>query len=126
MSDIRTIRPSESFPFSHAVVHNGVVYVSGQVGFSPGTTQLVSDDLTEQTEQVFRNVDDLLVEAGTSRDRILRCGVYLKQVERDFKAFNHAYARWLGDHRPARSAIQASLAIPEILVELDCVAAMPV
>lgn len=125
MSDIRAIRPSDHFPFSHAVLHGGLVYVSGQVGFKPGTTEVVSDDVREQARQTFRHIDEILSAAGTSRDRVLRCGVYLKHIERDFAVFNECYAEWLGAHRPARSAIQAGFALPEILVEVDCVAALP-
>jgi 2-iminobutanoate/2-iminopropanoate deaminase len=124
MSDIKTIRPSDHFPFSHATIHDGLVYVSGQVGFKPGTTEVVSDDVREQAEQTFRQIDDILAAAGSSKQRIIRCGVYLKHIEQDFGSFNACYAEWLGDHRPARSAIQASFALPGILVEVDCIAAI--
>jgi 2-iminobutanoate/2-iminopropanoate deaminase len=124
MSVIRTIRPSDHFPFSHATVHNGLIYVSGQVGFTPGTTQVVSDDLADQCRQTFQNIDEILAAAGASKQRIIRCGVYLKHIERDFAAFNECYATWLGTHRPARSAIQASFALAPILVEVDCIAAL--
>lgn len=124
MREIRQINPSDHFPFSHATVHDGIVYVSGQVGFMAGTTEVVSDDIREQAEQTFRNIDDVLTAAGARRDRIIRCGVYLKHIERDFAAFNECYAKWLGDHRPARSAIQASFALAPILVEVDCIAAL--
>ncbi len=125
MSDIRTINPSVRFPFSHATVHNGIIYVSGQVGFKPGTTEVVSDDLRDQCQQTFRSIDEILAAAGSSRDRIIRCGVYLRHIERDFAAFNECYAAWLGSHRPARSAIQAGFALPRILVEVDCIADVP-
>jgi len=125
MSEITTIKPSDHFPFSQATVHNGIVYVSGQVGFKPGTTEVVSDNIRDQCQQTFRSIDDILAATGTSQQRILRCGVYLKHIERDFASFNACYAEWLGDHRPARSAIQADFALPGILVEIDCVAALP-
>lgn len=124
MSDIRAIKPSAQFPFSNATVHEGIVYVSGQVGFGPGTTEVVSDDFREQCRQTFRNIDDILAAADSSKQRIVRCGVYLKHVERHFAAFNECYAAWLGDHRPARSAVQADFALPEILVEVDCIASV--
>ena len=125
MSGIRLVNPSEHFPFSHATVHNGLVYVSGQVGFRPGTTQVVSDDIGAQCRQTFAHIDAVLTAAGTSKERIVRCGVYLRHIERDFAAFNACYAAWLGAHRPARSAIQAAFALSEILVEVDCIAALP-
>lgn len=123
-SEVRAINPSARFPFSHATVHNGIVYVSGQVGFKPGTTQVVSDDLGEQCRQTFRHIDDILAAVGSSKEHIIRCGVYLRHIERDFAAFNECYAAWLGSHRPARSAIQAGFALPDILVEVDCIASV--
>lgn len=124
MSDIRTIRPAKHAPFASAAIHNGVVYVSGQVGFKPGTTELVSEDLADQARQTFAHIDALLAEAGSSKDRIIRCGVYLKEIELDFAVFNKAYAEWLGNHRPARTAIGATFAFSGILVEVDCIAAV--
>ena len=124
MSSIKTIQPSDHFPFSHATIHDGLVYVSGQVGFKPGTKEVVSDDIREQCVQTFKCIDALLAEAGSDKSKVIRCGVYLKHIERDFAAFNECYAAWLGDHRPARSAIQADFAIPTILVEVDCIAAV--
>ncbi|MHC4442773.1 MAG: RidA family protein [Planctomycetota bacterium] len=125
MSEIKKVKPSDHFPFSNATIHNGLVYVSGQVGFRPGTTEVVSDDIRDQSRQTFSHIDEILAAAGTSKDRIVRCGVYLKHIERDFATFNECYAEWLGDHRPARSAIQANFALAPILVEVDCIAALP-
>jgi len=124
MSEIRTINPSAHFPFSQATVCDGIIYVSGQVGFKPGTTQVVSDDLRDQCRQTFRNIDDILAAAGSTKEHIIRCGVYLKHIEQHFAGFNECYAAWLGSHRPARSAIQASFAFPQILVEVDCIASV--
>jgi len=125
MSEIEKIKPSDHFPFSSATIHNGLVYVSGQVGFKPATTEVVSDDLGDQCRQTFKNIDEILAAAGTSKDHIVRCGVYLKHIQKDFSSFNECYAQWLGDHRPARSAIQADFALAPILVEVDCIAALP-
>lgn len=125
MGQIDMIRPSDHFPFSHATVHDGLVYVSGQVAFRPGTTEVVSDDVRDQSRQTFRNIDEVLAAAGTNKGRIIRCGVYLRNIEQDFAVFNECYAEWLGDHRPARSAVQTGFALPGILVEVDCIAALP-
>ncbi|HPA17654.1 MAG TPA: RidA family protein [Verrucomicrobiae bacterium] len=122
---MRYIRPSPMIPLSHAVVHGGIVYVSGQVGFRPGSAELVSAEVTGQARQAFAHIDSILGEAGTSRDRILRCGIFLKDVGRDFAAMNGCYAEWLGSHRPARTTVGADFALPGILIEVDCIAALP-
>ena len=124
MSEIRFIQPAAQIPLSHATVHNGLVYVSGLVGFKPGTTQLVSDDLSDQCRQTFANIDRILAEAGSSKSKILRCGVFLENVQRDFQAMNACYAEWLGDHHPARTTVGVEFALPGILVEIDCIAAV--
>lgn len=121
---IRSVRPSAAFPFAHAAVHGGLAYVSGQVGFRPGTTELCGPGLREQALQTMATIDAILADAGSRRARIVRCGVILKRVERDFAEFNAIYASWLGTHRPARTTYGADLAIPAILVEIDCVAAV--
>lgn len=124
MSEIRTIRPSDHFPYSHATVHNGVVYVSGQTSLKPGTQDAGPDDVAEQTRRTFACIDALLDEAGTTRSRIIRCGCYLKHIEKDFAAFNACYREWLGDHRPARTTVEVAFAFSSILVEVDCIAAV--
>lgn len=125
MDPIKYIRPSPAIPLSHAVVYGGLAYVSGQVGFRPGTAELVSGDVVAQCRQAFANIDSILAEAGTSRDRILRCGIFLKDVGRDFSAMNRCYTEWLGSHRPARTTVGADFALAGIQVEVDCIAALP-
>jgi len=124
MSQIEYIQPSTQIPLSHATVHNGLVYVSGQVGFMPGTNQLVSDDVADQCRQVFAHIDRVLADAGSSKSKIIRCGVFLGHAERDFPIMNACYTQWLGDHRPARTTVGANFALPGILVEIDCIAAV--
>lgn len=123
-SEIQSISPHKTFPFANAVVHAGLVYVSGQVGFKTGTTELAGEDLQAQVLHTFQNIDAALAAAGSSKARIVKCNIFLKHVERDFAELNQLYAQWLGEHRPARSTVQASMAIPAILVEIDCIAAV--
>ena len=124
MSDITLIDPAAGLPLSAAVVHNGVAYLSGQVGFKPGTTELAGDDVASQARQTMANLDAVLAQAGTSRQRVLRCGVYLKDIGRDYAAMNECYLDWLGAHRPARSTVEVGMARSDILIEIDCIAAV--
>ena len=125
MSNVTKVNPSPALPLSAATIHNGVVYVSGAVGFEPGTTDLAGDDVASQCRQTLANIDAALADAGTSKQHVIRCGVYLKNIEQDFAAMNEVYIQWLGDHRPARSTIGAPLARADILIEIDCIAALP-
>ena len=124
MSDLTLIGTAEGLPLSAAVVHHGVAYVSGQVGFNPGTTELAGDDIASQARQTMANLDAVLAQAGTSRQRVLRCGVYLKDIGRDYAAMNECYLDWLGAHRPARSTVEVGMARSDILIEIDCIAAV--
>jgi 2-iminobutanoate/2-iminopropanoate deaminase len=124
-SQIRPIRPATHIPIAHAVVCQGMVHVSGQVGFKPGTTALVSDDLEEQCRQTFANIDELLREAGADREHIVMIRIYLRHCERDFAAMNRCFSQWMGNHRPARTTVGVEFALPGILIEVDCTAVMP-
>ena len=124
MSDITLIDPSKGLPLSAAVVHNGVAYLSGQVGFKPGTTELAGPDVASQARQTMANIDAVLEKLGTTSDRIVRCGVYLEDILGGYKAMNECYIEWLGDHKPARSAIEAAMAREDILIEIDCIVAL--
>ena len=111
-------------PISKAVVHNGVAYISGSVGFKPGTTEPIFDDIREQARETFRQLENALVESGSSVNNLLMVRVYLEDIRRDFSAMNEEYARWVGDHRPARTTVEAKLAIEGLLIEVDCIAAV--
>ncbi len=127
MSDIKILLdPSgdESLPIADAVIHDGMLYVSGFVGYRPGTAEVVGDDVESQTLQTLHLIDGVLERAGISRDRLLRMRVYLADVQRDFAAFNQVFRPWIGTHRPARTTVGATLAQPDLLVEIDAQAAL--
>lgn len=105
---------------SGAVVHGGLVYLSGQV---PADRSL---DCAGQTADVLSKIDELLAEAGTDKSRILSAQIWLKDIAKDFAAMNEVWADWLPDGcAPARATIQAPLASPEVLVEIMLTAAIP-
>ena len=91
----------------------------------PATGTLASLDIEEQTEQCLRNVETILVAAGSSLQHVLRCGVFLTDIG-EFQKMNGVYSRMFGDHRPARTTIQAAALPGEgLLVEIDCIAYVP-
>lgn len=105
---------------SQIVVHNGTVYLAGQVG----------DDLTagieQQTRQTLNNIERLLDLAGTDKTRILSTTIYLKNIDADFAGMNSVWDKWLPKGvSPARATVEAKMCEPEILVEFSVVAAMP-
>ena len=110
-------------PYSSAVVVGNLVYVSGQSGRDP-QTDAVSEDVEVQTEVCLRNVAMILEAAGSSLAHVVRCGVFLVDMN-DFKKMNGVYARVFGDHRPARTTVAVSgLPGPGLKVEIDAVAVL--
>jgi 2-iminobutanoate/2-iminopropanoate deaminase len=102
-----------------------LVFVSGQGAIDPATGLLVGDAVATQTEQCLTNVRTILEAAGSSLQHVLRCGVFLIDMS-EFQEMNAAYQRMFGDHRPARTTIQAA-ALPGtgLRVEIDAVAYIP-
>jgi enamine deaminase RidA (YjgF/YER057c/UK114 family) len=101
----------------HGVVHNGTVYLTGQVG-TPGTSA------SAQMQEVLDKIDTLLTKAGSDRRHILHVQMWLDDI-RDFDAVNRVWDTWMPmDHAPARSSGEGRMARPGMLVELIVTAAL--
>jgi 2-iminobutanoate/2-iminopropanoate deaminase len=108
-------------PYSPAVKAGGFVYVSGQVAIDTSTNQLSLGDIAHETRLVLNNVKAILEGAGAALAQVIKCNVYLSNGE-DFAAMNAVYAEFFGEHKPARSTVVCSFAMPKIKVEIDCIA----
>ncbi len=101
----------------HGVIHNGTIYLTGQVG-TPGTSA------EAQMAEVLAKIDGLLAKAGTDKRRILHVQMWLDDI-RDFDAVNRVWDAWMPlDHAPARSSGEGRMAKPGMLVELIVTAAV--
>lgn len=117
--------PKPVGPYSPGMSFERLVFVSGQGATDPATGQLVSGDTGAQTEQCLKNLQAILKAAGSDLPYVLRCGVFLTDMK-DFAKMNAVYSRMFGDHRPARTTIQAAALPGEGLrVEIDCIAYVP-
>ena len=128
MSSHRVIQgpdiPQPAGPYSPGMGFERLVFVAGQGAGDPKTGAM-PDDIEAQTEQCLRNVEAILKAAGSSLQHVLRCGVFLIDMGK-FQRMNSVYARMFGDHRPARTTIQAAaLPLPGLRVEIDCIAYVP-
>ncbi|WP_027177819.1 RidA family protein [Maridesulfovibrio bastinii] len=112
--------PAAVGPYSQAVECDGVLYVSGQLGLNPETMKL-ADDFKAQAEQSIKNVGAILKEAGCKVSDIISVDVFLTDMN-EFKTLNEVYAEFMGDHKPARAAIQVAALPLGGLVEIKCVA----
>lgn len=101
---------------SQAVIHNGLVYLAGQVGDG--------DNITAQTEDVLAKVDALLAEAGTDKSKILSATLWVTNMD-DFAEMNAVWDAWVDpENTPARACTEARLALPKFLFEAMIVAAI--
>lgn len=102
---------------SSIVVHNNMVYISGQ-------TDTSVEDIRGQTKNVLAKVDDLLEQAGTSKSNLLTASIWLKDISSDFNPMNEVWNDWLDPlNKPVRATVESPMARPEILVEIQVTAA---
>lgn len=113
--------PGAVGPYSQAVIANGMVYTSGQIGLVPGTKDFAGDDLEAQTRQVLKNLEAVLVAAGSGLDRVVKTMVFLADMN-DFAAFNPIYAEAFDAAKPARSTVQAAALPLGARVEIEAIA----
>jgi len=117
--------PKAIGPYSQGIRANGFVFVSGQVAIDPSTQQVVVGDVSAQTEQVIKNLSEILKAAGTGLDQVVRSTVFLKSMN-DFAAMNEVYGKFFTSSPPARSTVEVSRLPKDVLVEVDVIALSPV
>jgi len=113
--------PKAVGPYSQAIRHDDVLYLSGQIGLIPDTGKLAGDDLKSQAVQIMHNLEAVLHEAGAATSDIIKVGIYLTDMD-DFPALNQLYADWLGEHRPARATVAVAALPLDARIEMDLIA----
>ena len=99
-----TNQPQPKGHYSPGIEHNGLIYVSGQLPMSLDTREPFTGDIDEQTELALRNIEAVLHAAGSDLSHVLQFTIYISDMEL-WAAVNAAYARVMGDHRPARAIV---------------------
>jgi len=114
--------PAPLGPYSPSVAWGTLVFISGQGPLDPQTGKRIEGDIYAQTAKVLANIDALLTESGSARDRVLKVNVFLARIE-DFAGMNAAYQEFFGKPPyPARTTIQAGALPGGIGVEIDAIA----
>jgi len=113
--------PQAIGPYSQAIRANGFIFVSGQVAIDPATQQVIAGDVAAQTDRVLNNLAAILQAAGSSLERVVRAGVFLKDMN-DFAAMNQVYGKYFRSVPPARSTVEVSRLPKDVLVEIDVIA----
>lgn len=113
--------PKALGPYSQGYVHNGIFYSAGQIPINPATDAVEADTIEGQTEQVCKNIGEVLAAAGSSYDKVLKTTCFLADMG-DFAAFNEVYAKYFTS-RPARSCVAVKTLPKNVLCEVEVIAA---
>jgi 2-iminobutanoate/2-iminopropanoate deaminase len=113
--------PAAVGPYSQAVRVGQFIYTAGQVAIDPALGRLIEGDVSEQTEQVLRNLTAVLEAAGAALQNVVKTTVFLRDMA-DFAAMNQVYGRYFGQNPPARSTIAVAGLPLGALVEIEAVA----
>ncbi len=116
--------PAAIGPYSQAVQAGNWLFVSGQIGLSPETGEMVSEDFDHQARQVLENLKQILAAAGFELSDVVSVDVFLTDMGR-FSSFNAIYAKVFSTHKPARALVEVSALPRAALVEIKCVACRP-
>lgn len=112
--------PAAIGPYSQAVEVNGIIYTSGVIPINPETGGLAGSTVSEQAEQVFTNLKNLIEASGSKMENIVKTVVFLKNME-DFAAVNGIYAKYFPQPYPARSCVEVARLPKDVLLEIEAV-----
>lgn len=112
--------PEALGPYTQAIKCGNVVFTSGQIAINPATNSIEATTIEEQTEQVCKNLCEVLKAAGTSIEKAVKTTCFLKEMD-DFAAFNEVYGKYFTS-KPARSCVAAKKLPKDVLVEVEVIA----
>lgn len=112
--------PAAIGPYSQAVIHGGIVFTSGQIPINLASGNVEAGDITSQTEEVMKNLGEVLSAAGTSFEKAIKTTCFLANIS-DFAAFNEVYAKYFTE-KPARSCVAVKDLPKGVLVEVEVIA----
>ena len=113
--------PAAIGPYSQAIEMKNTLYISGQIPINPETGKLVEGDISEQTEQVFRNIAVILDVSGYSFSDVVKSTCLLSDMA-NFRAMNEVYARYYSEKQPARAAFAVKELPLGALIEIETIA----
>lgn len=122
MEKISTLKaPAAIGPYSQAVEHGGIIYVSGQLPIDPLTGAFVEGGIAELTKQSIQNILSILKEAGSESGKVLKTTIYLQDLD-DFSKVNEVYEEYFGETAPARACVQVAALPKGAKIEIEAVA----
>ena len=115
--------PKPAGHYSQAIVHNNLVYVSGQLPVDPESGEKRIGSIEEQTEQALKNLSEILKAAGSNLNQVMKTTVYISDIEL-WNQVNAVYARFFGEHRPARAVVPTRNLHFGFQIEIEAIAAL--
>ena len=115
--------PAPVGPYSQAVIHNNMMYASGQIAINPKTGELIKNDLKKELIQILANIDSLLESAKINSNHILKCSIFLKNMN-DFEAVNKLYADYFKPPFPARETVEVARLPKDVNIEISFIASL--
>lgn len=114
--------PAPIGPYSQAVLHNGTLYVSGQIALDPQTGELHQDNIATETEWVMQNLKAVLAAADMDFSHVLKCSIFLSDMG-NFADVNEVYGKYFTSNPPARETVAVKTLPKNVNVEISCIAA---
>jgi 2-iminobutanoate/2-iminopropanoate deaminase len=108
-------------PYSQAVEVNNTLYISGQIPLNPESSKIVGDDITEQTQQVMKNIGSILKAAGYEFQNVVKVTCLLADIN-DFQKMNEVYSKYFNENSPARSTFEVSNLPKGVKIEIETIA----
>ena len=112
--------PKAVGPYSQAIVSNGFIHCSGQIGLDPKTNELV-EGFEKQTHQVLKNLSEVLKAGGSGLEKVVKTTVYLSDIK-DYGKMNEVYGQYFSEHKPARAAFAVAHLPKDALIEIEMIA----
>ena len=113
--------PAPIGPYSQAVKAGNTLYVSGQIPIDQESNSLIAGSIEAETEQVMKNLEFILNEAGLSFQHVLKCSIFVSGMD-NFSRINEVYGKYFGDNPPARETVEVSGLPKGVNVEISCIA----
>ncbi|HEX6588618.1 MAG TPA: RidA family protein [Longimicrobiales bacterium] len=125
MANLKTVEtknaPAAIGPYAQGQIAGNLLFTAGQIPLDPQSMELVAGGIAEQTERVMLNLKGILEAAGASLSSVVKTTVFLRDMN-DFGAMNEVYGRHFGNHKPARSTVQAARLPKDVAVEIEAIA----
>ena len=113
--------PKAIGPYSQAILSGNTLYCSGQIAINPDTENLVTENITAETNQVMKNILAVLKAANMNFENVVKCSIFMIDMN-DYSAVNEEYAKCFSENPPAREAVQVSVLPKNVNVEISIIA----